>query len=325
MPEKTVQPQAPKKRRRRAFIIKSFCAVVAAGIALFAVEEALGPLSSPEFCGSCHEMKDVHESWRLSPHHTNRSGVRVACVACHLPPRENRLAYLSAKAGSGAKDAWVHFFGEYDGERARRTTLDSLPSARCLNCHDNLLGDPSSSSVAVVHKIVVDRPDGGAYACVKCHDRLHGPKEPPPAKKTYPRADNSFCFVCHLNFKKEEFVLVHAAGGVGCVKCHGETLEHADDEDHTTPPDIMYDTSAVNASCLTAECHPRAEMEKEIGHRPFYDGTDAERTTCTDCHGKHRLEVRQRRWDRQTRKLIWRDGYDVDPDDPDGGAGPDGL
>ena len=139
-----------------------------------------------------------------------------------------------------------------------------------------------------------------------------------------PKADNSFCYVCHLNFKTEEFVVQHKVAGVGCDRCHGESLEHADDEDHITPPDIMFLKEKVNASCVAAKCHAVERMEEEIGHRPFYAGTDPERKYCTDCHGMHRIKQRQRRWDRVSRKLIWRDGYAVEEDNgkEEGESGP---
>jgi len=51
---------------------------------------------------------------------------------------------------------------------------------------------------------------------------------------------------------------------------------------------------------------------REFGHRPFFAGTDTERRYCTDCHGNHKIPERQRKWDKETGKLIWRDGYQVE-------------
>ncbi|HUT24405.1 MAG TPA: NapC/NirT family cytochrome c [Sumerlaeia bacterium] len=304
----------PEKRRGRAFFAGFLSAVAVAATGFFLVDKAMGPLSEPQFCARCHEMKEVHESWIQSPHHTNPSGVRVACVSCHLPPREDCVSHLTAKAWAGAKNVSVRAFREYDGEAARRRALRTLPSEWCVRCHNNLTGRPSSSAVGIVHAASLEQPRSRQYACVACHDALHGPRAEPAAGKECERADNSFCYVCHVNFQTEEFTDVHMAAGVGCKTCHGKCAEHADDEDHVTPPDVMYRKAQVDASCMTAECHPRERMEEEIGHRPFFAGAEPERQYCTDCHGAHRLATRQRRWDRESRKLIERDGNPVGAD-----------
>jgi len=312
------ETETPRKRPLRTLVrrlVFMFLLVVAAS--LIAVE-ATEPFADPDACTACHEMSDAHENWTQSPHHDNPSGVKVTCVACHLPPREDHFAHLANKAFSGVKDVWVHTFGEYDAAAARETVHRTMPNQRCLHCHNNLQSKPSSQEVGMVHASAVEQVDNRAHACVACHDALHGPKLPPPAVTAieYEPADNSFCYVCHLNFQTETFVTTHGAAGVGCEACHGETLDHADDEDHVTPPDVMYTKAQVNASCTTDECHGEAAMKKEIGHRPFYAGAEATREHCTDCHGKHRLEKRQRKWNKTTRKLIWRDGYDVGGDVP---------
>ena len=271
--------------------------------------KAMRPLSNPQFCARCHEMHDVHASWEESPHHTNSSGITVACVACHLPPRENHVSHLTARVWTSARDAWVHYLGRYDAEEARQHVLRTLPSARCVGCHGNLAGQPSSGPVEIVHAAALERPDDRRHACVACHDTLHGAPAGPAETKEYKDTDNYFCYVCHSNFEEEEFVVSHAEAGVGCSSCHGECNDHAADEESETPPDIMYSKAKVNPSCMTAECHPRERMEAEIGHRPFFAGAHAEREHCTDCHGAHRLETRKRRWDRTTRKLIEKEGH----------------
>ncbi|MFC1805864.1 cytochrome c3 family protein [Planctomycetota bacterium] len=312
MSERQRSESPPKRRRFRAFILRSLCALIVAAVCLLGVSAAMGPLSTAGFCVSCHEMSDAHASWQESPHHTNASGVQVTCVSCHLPPREHYAAHMWAKAAAGITDAYVHFFGEYDADEARRSVRTTLPSGRCLHCHSNLCGKPSSTAVGAVHAAVVAQPSGGTYGCVMCHQGLHGPKGEPPWKEPRDPTDNFFCYVCHLNFNGEEFVAVHEAAGVGCVGCHGESLDHADDEDHTTSPDIMYTRAAVNGSCATADCHAKAEMERVVSHGPFFAGTDTAREHCTDCHGNHRIENRHRKWDKTTGELIWRDGYTVD-------------
>jgi nitrate/TMAO reductase-like tetraheme cytochrome c subunit len=298
-----------KRRCRRAFLGGAGFALILALISFLALDKALGPLSSDEFCAGCHEMEDAHQRWAQSPHHTNPGGVKVPCVACHLPPRENHAAHVVVRTIAGVRDLCTHFFGDYDREKAREHVLRTLSDERCVRCHSNLLAMPSSGPVEVVHKSALQSGRAGGYGCVICHNALHGPKAPEPEPMQYEEAENSFCYVCHINFIGEEFVTVHKKANIGCVVCHGESRKHSADEDHVTPPDTMYKKADVNDSCMTAKCHPEAEMEREIGHRPFFAKTDTERKYCTDCHGMHMIPQRHRKWDRTTRELIFRDGY----------------
>lgn len=297
------------KSHRRTFLIGFAVALGVALVGFLCLDAALGPLSRATFCARCHEMKDAHESWQQSPHHTNPSGVRVTCVACHLPPREAYVAHVTAKAWTGTRDVWQHFLGSYDAEAARRHVLSTLPSERCLHCHSHLAGAPSSSAVAIVHGAAVEACGSRGYACVVCHDALHGAKPKPTVEaKTYQEADNSYCYVCHIDFETEEFANAHLAAGVGCERCHGISEPHMGDEEGLTAPETMFPKDKVNPMCMAAECHPRERMEREIGHRPFFADADPQRKHCTDCHGKHRVKERRRLWDKKTGKLTWTDG-----------------
>lgn len=123
-----------------------------------------------------------------------------------------------------------------------------------------------------------------------------------PAKVKPKPADNSRCLVCHGNYDEEGFAVHHAKHGIGCEKCHGPSDDHAGDENHTTPPDIMYPADKVNPACL--KCHDRTKLAKLEKHLPFWDEIAANTQQCTDCHGKHRLARRTVRWDKVTRKFL---------------------
>lgn len=132
------------------------------------------------------------------------------------------------------------------------------------------------------------------------------PADPPaPAKATPEPADNSYCLVCHTNYEEEKLTSGHQPVGVGCAKCHGESVKHSGDEDGVTPPERMFAKADINAFCIT--CHAKDKLSKKDEHREFL-APDAEET-CTECHGKdHRMKVRTRRWDKRTGKLVADDG-----------------
>ena len=122
-----------------------------------------------------------------------------------------------------------------------------------------------------------------------------------PAPKG-PVADNSRCFVCHLNYDGEYLATVHQRGNISCERCHGASDAHCSDEDNITPPDVMFPKDKINVSC--AECHKEEDVKKLKDHQKFFAGTAKEKY-CNGCHGSsHRLKVRTRRWDKKTGKLI---------------------
>jgi Zn finger protein HypA/HybF involved in hydrogenase expression len=129
-----------------------------------------------------------------------------------------------------------------------------------------------------------------------------GEKAAPPAEP----ADNSYCYVCHLNYEEEKLTKAHQPVGVGCEKCHGESIKHSGDEDALSPPDRMFPTAEVNPFCMT--CHEKDKLLSRDLHRDFFRDDDEE-ATCNDCHGEeHRIKVRTRIWDKKTGKLVEDDG-----------------
>lgn len=126
------------------------------------------------------------------------------------------------------------------------------------------------------------------------------------APKTGKPADNSYCYVCHANFQAEELARNHQKHGVGCAKCHGESDRHSADEDGLTPPEIMFAKEKILDGCT--KCHALTKLRAVDEHEPAFAKDPAKRKVCTDCHGKHRMAVRTRHWDKTTGKLIKAEG-----------------
>lgn len=121
--------------------------------------------------------------------------------------------------------------------------------------------------------------------------------DPASSEKARKGADNSRCFVCHINYVKEELAVDHALADIGCAKCHGVSDEHIADESwawgkNGTPPEIMYPRAKINPLCLG--CHERNKLNPKK-HKDFLAGTGKEKY-CTDCHGDHRLAKRKCKW-----------------------------
>lgn len=120
--------------------------------------------------------------------------------------------------------------------------------------------------------------------------------EPQSAQPDHPQADNSRCFVCHINYMQEDIAVIHAGAGIGCANCHGQSDKHIADESwasggNGTPPDIMYPPAKINPFCMS--CHAKDKIDTDQ-HKPLFANID--KMVCTDCHGSHRLAVRTCKW-----------------------------
>jgi hypothetical protein len=106
-----------------------------------------------------------------------------------------------------------------------------------------------------------------------------------------PLSVNASCYVCHLTFVREEISRVHFAEKITCIKCHGLSAAHANDEDiGATKPDITYRRDQVDAMCI--ECHDTHDVAaRDVIARFVERKIDTAAAVCTDCHGHHRIEV----------------------------------
>ncbi|HEY3323916.1 MAG TPA: hypothetical protein VGP72_25920 [Planctomycetota bacterium] len=162
--------------------------------------------------------------------------------------------------------------------------------AFCSGCKDR--DKDNRSTVAVV----VPKAPAWARAAVSPHPK------PDPAKKVrhddIPPADNTRCYVCHLPFEEETLVITHAKVGITCSKCHGDCDDHCQDENHATPPDILYPVSKIAEACW--KCHPGVKRTADFVAPA---GADLKKG-CTECHFSHKLDRRTRLWDRETKALL---------------------
>jgi len=117
------------------------------------------------------------------------------------------------------------------------------------------------------------------------------------------KADNSFCYVCHLNYDGEQLTADHEWAGIGCEECHGRSYDHCNDENNITPPEIMYPAAKINPFCMS--CHPETELKQQDAHQPILSDLAKQQTYCTVCHGaEHRMSVRNVRWNKATGELL---------------------
>lgn len=142
-------------------------------ICFIAINAMLGPTSTPEFCGTlCHqEMDQAYQSWKKSPHYMTRGGVQIKCIDCHAAPREQYFAHLYDKATAGTKDAYVHFFGEYNAEESRKRVLEHMTNETCMHCHKYIAEAPGD--MQELHYDALNPEEGEEpEKCMNCHAEL---------------------------------------------------------------------------------------------------------------------------------------------------------
>jgi hypothetical protein len=106
-------------------------------------------------------------------------------------------------------------------------------------------------------------------------------------------ATNEYCNVCHVDFAGEELSVSHLKEKITCTKCHGESVEHMQDEQGMTRADIKFGRAEVDKYCKT--CHgDHKHPEKVKAFRTEWTGKTrpngrpiTHKSICTDCHGKH--------------------------------------
>lgn len=136
--------------------------------------------NSLEFCVSCHEMSQVYEEYRQSPHYKNAAGVRAECADCHVPKHgwPKMLRKLEA-----ANDVYQTLAGSIDtpekfaakrlqlAERVWRRMRDS-DSRECRSCHSFDYMDFHKQKRRAAEKMqkVVDKKTG--ETCIDCHQGI---------------------------------------------------------------------------------------------------------------------------------------------------------
>ena len=143
-------------------LIKKYALTFIAGLVFallcfVAINLAMAPVSKSSYCGSsCHEMNTAYQTWELSPHGSNKYGIRVECVSCHMPPKDKYFTHLVTKAYYGAKDTYKHHCGpEYDVQQLRNKVKDHMSNEPCLYCHNDLLKKPGGSAARIAAIIVL--------------------------------------------------------------------------------------------------------------------------------------------------------------------------
>lgn len=130
--------------------------------------------STDESCMKCHVHPHVEDSWKLSKHVNNGSGVKTHCVACHLPPQNNTWAHYKAKVRLGVKDTWSYLTKDsadfdWDGKSELEHAVTYIPNESCKECHQNLFPEGITDNAITAHLYYEENEKKLDLQCISCH------------------------------------------------------------------------------------------------------------------------------------------------------------
>ncbi|TAL76701.1 MAG: hypothetical protein EPN88_02895 [Bacteroidetes bacterium] len=134
--------------------------------------KALKMTSTNDYCITCHIHPIADASWKKSVHYDTRSGYRIACVECHLPPKGH--GYLWAKGTTGLRDLWSKW--TKDSASFNWSDRGRLEAARgyvyessCIKCHENLFPGKLTKAGEDAHLYYTQTKKTPELHCINCH------------------------------------------------------------------------------------------------------------------------------------------------------------
>ena len=164
-------------KKRNFFKGKPFVLLVGlglgAGIMIGAYKTSVY-FSSDESCMMCHVHPHVYDSWKLSKHVNNGSGVLTHCVDCHLPPQSQTWAHYSAKMRLGMKDVWSYLTKDsadfnWDMKSELEHAVKYIPNESCKDCHQNLFPEGITDDGVTAHLYYEENEKKLDLQCISCH------------------------------------------------------------------------------------------------------------------------------------------------------------
>lgn len=147
--------------------------IFGAGVMILAYNTSVY-FSSDESCMMCHVHPHVEGSWKLSKHVNNGSGVKVHCVDCHLPPKNDTWNHYTAKAKLGLKDVWSFMTKDsadfdWDVKSELDHAVKYIPNESCKECHQNLFPEGITNDGITAHLYYDENEKKLDLQCISCH------------------------------------------------------------------------------------------------------------------------------------------------------------
>jgi formylglycine-generating enzyme len=128
--------------------------------------------STNQYCTSCHIHPEADASWKKSVHYETRSGYRIGCIDCHLPPKGH--GYLWAKGKTGLRDLWNKWTKDsasFNWQERRRleNARQYAYESSCIKCHENLFPLKLTKAGEDAHLYYRQTKKTPDLHCINCH------------------------------------------------------------------------------------------------------------------------------------------------------------
>ena len=170
-------PKLPKSHKKRPNKTKVFLLIIGflfgAGVVM-ALYQTSVYFSTNDSCAMCHVHPHAHESWRLSKHVNNKSGVTTNCVDCHLPPQKDTWSHYTAKLKLGARDVWGYLTKDstdfnWEMKSELEYAVKYIPNESCKECHQNIFPQGISDDGITAHLHYDENETKLNLQCISCH------------------------------------------------------------------------------------------------------------------------------------------------------------
>lgn len=154
-------------------LLTVFLGGVAGGLITIGLNYGWVRSSKDDACMACHVHPHAEDSWRLSSHFVNGSGVKVSCAECHLPPTGS-LEYVGAKIKTGGKDIWSFLFKDkskidWEAKKGLEHARRIVYNESCVECHHQLFPEGITDDGVTAHLYYESNHEKLDLNCIDCH------------------------------------------------------------------------------------------------------------------------------------------------------------
>ncbi len=156
--------------RKLPWLIIFLGGVILGFILFFSGKRVIQYTSTNTYCKSCHVHPHATNSWKLSTHYNNSSGVVVHCTECHLPP--DGILHITEKARMGVRDIYGKLFKDiskinWEEKSDLAYAVNFTYKESCIHCHQNLFPLSLSKEGDEAHLYYNQMSD--QLRCINCH------------------------------------------------------------------------------------------------------------------------------------------------------------
>ena len=156
----------------KKFLLWFFTGLIIGVLLILGGGKAIHMTSTNDYCVSCHIHPMSDASWKKSVHYDTRSGYRIACVDCHLPPKGD--GYLWAKGTTGLRDLWSKWTKDsasfnWEDRRRLEVARGYVYESSCIKCHENLFPVKLTKAGEDAHLYYTQTKIKDELHCINCH------------------------------------------------------------------------------------------------------------------------------------------------------------